>query len=59
MIPQSVATQIRLLYCSAEQSHLGLQCMQTAELQIRGGTEDNSRDNFCQFSTKTYVVTPH
>ena len=30
-----------------------------AELQIREGIEDNFRDHFSYFSTKTYVVTPH
>ena len=30
-----------------------------AELQLRGGIEDNSKNNFPYFSKKTYVVTPH
>ena len=30
-----------------------------ADLQIRGGIEDNSKVTFSYFSMKIYVVTPH
>ena len=33
--------------------------LHVSELQIKGGIEDNSKDNFSYFSMKTYVVTPH
>ena len=36
---------------------IGSADIKNAELQIRGGTEDNSKIFFPYFSTKTYVVT--